>query len=337
MTLAKLGIALWGTQPIRRLVEQVQLAERIGFESAWVIDSQLICRDVFLTLAACLASTSRISLAPGVTNPLTRHVSVTASAMATLEEMYPGRVFAGVGTGFSSLRTVGMPAAKATELERFVVDLKTLLRKESVAFDNNVRGGVTWLDRPCPVPVVVAASGPKITRLAARIADGAILLQGVAPDLLDRGLGWFDDEANSAGRNLDQLTITCWTPLGIGPSSAAGRDDVRARVASAIMQTHPDWFEGDELDAIRKLKASYRDYEHASSRPNHAALISDRMVERYSIAGDAAEVSERLSLLLAHPRLDRVVLTPQGGAASLDEVLRLLEKAVLPKVTHLVD
>ena len=60
----KLGIALWGTQPMPRLIEQVRLAERLGLESVWVIDSQLICRDVFVTLAACLAGTSRICLSP---------------------------------------------------------------------------------------------------------------------------------------------------------------------------------------------------------------------------------------------------------------------------------
>jgi 5,10-methylenetetrahydromethanopterin reductase len=332
MGLVKLGIALWGTQPVPKLVEQVQLAERIGFESAWVIDSQLICRDVFITLAACLAGTSRISLATGVTNPLTRHVSATASAIATLEEMYPGRVLAGVGTGFSSLRTVGMEASKATKLERFVLDLKALLRKDSVAFENSVRGGMTWLERACAAPVVVAASGPKISRLAARIADGAILLQGIAPDLLDRGIGWLDDGATQAHRDIDELAITCWTPLGIGPTSAAGRNDVRARVASAIMQTNSDWFEGEERDAIRQLKASYKDFQHASSRPAHAGLISDRMVERYAIAGDPVEVSERLTTLLAHPRLDRVVLTPQGGAESLDEILLAFEKDVLPRL-----
>jgi hypothetical protein len=121
-----------------------------------------------------------------------------------------------------------------------------------------------------------------------------------------------------------------------GPS-AAGRADARARVASAIMQTNAEWFEGEERDAIRKLKASYQDYKHASSRPDHAALISDRMVERYAIAGDAVEVSERLASLLAHPHLDRVVLTPQGGATSLDEVLLFLGKAVLPLLRHMVD
>jgi DTW domain-containing protein YfiP len=98
------------------------------------------------------------------------------------------------------------------------------------------------------------------------------------------------------------------------------------------MQTSPDWFEGEEREAIRQLKASYQDYKHASSRPDHAALISDRMVERYAIAGDAVEVAERLAALIAHPRLDRIVLTPQGGATSLDEVLLMLDKHVLRNV-----
>ena len=49
-----LGIALWGTHPMPKLVEQVRIAEALGFESVWVIDSQLICRDIFVTLAACL-------------------------------------------------------------------------------------------------------------------------------------------------------------------------------------------------------------------------------------------------------------------------------------------
>src|SRR5262245_59441085 len=119
-----------------RLIEQVQIAEALGLESVWVIDSQLICRDIFVTLAACLEKTSRIVMATGVTQPRTRHVSAAASALATLDETYPGRVMAGVGTGFSSLRTIGMPAAKAAELEAFVRSLRALLRRQEVPFEN---------------------------------------------------------------------------------------------------------------------------------------------------------------------------------------------------------
>jgi alkanesulfonate monooxygenase SsuD/methylene tetrahydromethanopterin reductase-like flavin-dependent oxidoreductase (luciferase family) len=98
------------------------------------------------------------------------------------------------------------------------------------------------------------------------------------------------------------------------------------------MQGSPDRFQGEERAEVARLKASYQDYAHAASRPDHAALVSDRMVARYAIAGDTTEVAERLAALMAHPRLDRIVLTPQGGAAPLDEVLLTLEKHVLPKV-----
>lgn len=327
-----LGIALWGTYPIPKLVEQVRIAEAIGLESVWVIDSQLICREIFVTLAACLAQTSRIVMATGVTQPRTRHVSATASALATLEEMHPGRLMAGVGTGFSSLRTLGMAAAKTTELEAFVRSLRALLRKQEVPFENGVRGTIAWMEQASAMPVVVAASGPRMTRVAASIGDGAILFQGVASDLLDRGIGWMTDGAGMAGRDPTELSVTCWTPLGTGNTSAAAREDVRARVASSIMQTNPTWFEGEEREALLRLKNSYDDFKHAAAMPDHAALISDRMIERYAIAGDAAEITDRLQALMAYPRLDRIVLSSQGGSMSLDDTLRLLEQRVLPSV-----
>lgn len=200
----KLGIALWGTYPMPKLVEQVRIAEAMGLESVWVIDSQLICREIFVTLAACLAKTSRIVMATGVTQPRTRHVSATASALATLDEIHPGRVLAGVGTGFSSLRTIGMAAAKAAELEAFVRSLRALLRRQDVAFENGVCGTIAWMDRACTMPVVVAASGPRMTRVAASIGDGAILFQGAAADLLDRGIGWMTEGAREAGRDASE-------------------------------------------------------------------------------------------------------------------------------------
>ena len=226
-----------------------------------------------------------------------------------------------------------MAPAKASELERFVLDLKMLLRKGSAEYDSGVRGGLTWLARACPSEVVVAASGPKITRMAARIADGAILLQGVAPDLLERGIGWLRDGAEDAGRDFDRLSITCWTPLGIGTTSAAGRDDVRARVASAVMQTNPDWFEGEEREAIRQAEGVLS--ETTSMPRRDPTMLHSSRIAWSSVMQSPATLSRFPSVWLrsiAHPRLDRIVLTPQGGAASLDEVLLMLKKNVLPKV-----
>lgn len=325
---AELGIAIWGTRPVARLVEDVRRAERMGFGSAWVIDSQLLCRDVFVTMASCLSATSTIKLATGVINPTTRHVSATAGALASLDELYPGRVMAGVGTGFSSLRTIGLRAARMVELETFVRKLKSMLSADAVEFDNDVREKISWLDAPSPVPISIAASGPRATRLAGEIADGAILLHGVSPDLLDGALDFLAEGVATAGRSAGALDVTVWAPLGIGETRSAGRDAVRARVASALMQKEPDAFSGRDRDGVIRLRQAYHDMGHAAAVPEHAQLVSDRMIDRYAIAGDPADVGAQLGALRNSDGINRVVLAAHGGSLPFDGVLDLLEDAL---------
>src|SRR5262249_51507282 len=88
----KFDLGILASQPVPAIVEQVKLAEALGFEPAWITDTHLVCRELWVTLAACALGTSRIRLGPGITVPHTRHISVTASALATLEEMAEGRV-----------------------------------------------------------------------------------------------------------------------------------------------------------------------------------------------------------------------------------------------------
>jgi len=196
-----------------------------------VIDSQLLCREVYLTLGACLANTTTLRVATGVTQPATRHPSVAASALATLAEISGGRAVMGIGTGFSSLRTIGLPAAKIAEVRDYVTAVRRLLRGEAVGFGNGTEGRITWLDQPVDVPVVIAASGPRMTRSAAQFADGVILHQGISPDLLDRAVGWAREG------NADPPEMSCWVPYSMADDPREARDRVRARVAGALMNT----------------------------------------------------------------------------------------------------
>ena len=107
----KFDVAILATEPLPDVVRQVQLAERLGYDTAWITDSHLVCRELWVTLGACAAATSRIRLGPGVTVPHSRHVSVTASAVATLHDLAPGRTVLGVGTGGSSAQTMGLSLA----------------------------------------------------------------------------------------------------------------------------------------------------------------------------------------------------------------------------------
>ena len=202
----RLGLALWGTEPAAALAHHAALAERIGFDSVWVIDSQLLCREVTITLAAILMATQRIRAATGVTQPVTRHASVMASAMATLSELSGGRAIMGIGTGFSSLRTIGLPQAKIADVETYVAAVRGLLRHENVMFAGT-DAALTWMDAPAPVPIVIAGTGPRMIRAAGRIADGVILHHGVSPELIGRALHWLDGAA---------VEVSCWTPYSLG-------------------------------------------------------------------------------------------------------------------------
>jgi 5,10-methylenetetrahydromethanopterin reductase len=233
----RLGLALWGAEPVPRLVAHAQLAESIGLDSIWAIDSQLLCREVTVTLTACLAATTRLLVATGVTQPATRHPSVAASALATLHEMSGGRALMGVGTGFSSLRTIGLPAARIAEVEQFVGTVRRLLRQETVGF-GAVEGALAWLPSPVAAPIVVAASGPRMTRAAPRFADGVILHHGVSDALLTRALGWLREGVERAGRAGRQapFEVSVWVPYAFSSDPRAARDSIRPRVAAAVVQ-----------------------------------------------------------------------------------------------------
>jgi 5,10-methylenetetrahydromethanopterin reductase len=312
----RLGLTMWGTEPVAAMVRHAALAERIGFDSVWLIDSQLLCRDVTVSLTAILSATTTLRAATGVTQPVTRHASVTAGMMATLAEMSGGRAIMGIGTGFSSLRTIGLKAARIAEVEDFSGEVRRLLRGED--------GRMSWLEAPAEVPIVVAATGPRMTRAAARFADGVILHQGLSPDLLARAFGWLGDST---------AEVSCWAPHSLGATPAEARDRVRSRVAGALVNVKTDWFEGAERDAVERLQAGYDVGHHASADADHAASVLDSLVDRYALAGTAESVRDGLARLLDRPGVSRVILNPQivgPGAKPLDVVLRELETQVLP-------
>ena len=76
----------------------------MGYERVWVYDSPALYGDVWVALARVAESTDHIGLATGVAVGFLRHVMVTASAIATIEELAPGRLSFAVGTGFTGAR-----------------------------------------------------------------------------------------------------------------------------------------------------------------------------------------------------------------------------------------
>ena len=89
----KIGINLMPEAPVSDLVVLARIAEELGFARVWVYDEGLAMRDVYVTMTAIAAATSKVHVGTGITNPYTRHPSTTAAAIATLHEMTGGRAF----------------------------------------------------------------------------------------------------------------------------------------------------------------------------------------------------------------------------------------------------
>ena len=93
MSKVKFGVGLFATENAREGLRLAQLADDLGYDRFWVGDSHMIWREPYVLMGAMAATTKRIAIGPGVTHPLVRHITVTASAMATLNELAPGRAY----------------------------------------------------------------------------------------------------------------------------------------------------------------------------------------------------------------------------------------------------
>src|SRR5438093_5247022 len=168
-----------GFPPSRDLPTSARLAESLGYERVWAYDSPALYGDVWVALARVAEATDRIGVATGVAVPSLRHPVVTASAIATVHELAPGRVAAAFGTGVTALLTMGKRAMRWADLARYVTTVRALLRGDVAEVD----GAKCQLlyspgfgdDRPIDVPLLVAAAGPKGFAVAHDVADGVVV------------------------------------------------------------------------------------------------------------------------------------------------------------------
>src|SRR6202522_4149707 len=112
----------------------VKRAEELGFSHAWFYDTQMLCADCFVAMGAAAVQTSRIRLGTGVLIPTNRIAPVTANAFASLNQLAPGRIDFGVGTGFTGRRTMGLGAIRLAEMEDYIRVVMALLDRQTPEF-----------------------------------------------------------------------------------------------------------------------------------------------------------------------------------------------------------
>ena len=201
----RVGMRIPPCEPPAKIAVIARRAEELGFDQLWFPDSQLLWRDCYIVIAACANATSRIGLGTAITNIVTRHPSVVASAARTLAEMAPGRFRLGLGVGNSSVEPVGLAPSSQADFRAAVRDIRALSNGEEAVF-NGVAGRMR--DPGPDFEIHVAATGPKNLVMAGEIADGVILLSGVAPDNLARSIDLAQSGVRAKGGDPSLMSVT---------------------------------------------------------------------------------------------------------------------------------
>jgi 5,10-methylenetetrahydromethanopterin reductase len=225
----------------------VQRAEALGFHRAWFYDTQMLSADPFVAMAAAAMKTTRIRLSTGVLIPSNRIAAVAANAFASLNKLAPGRIDFGVGTGFTGRRAMGLGAVKLSEMAEYIRIVQALLRDETVEAEIEGKRRLIRLLNPelglvntrDPVPLYIAATGPKARALTAKLGAGWI---NTAGDVVGAAAGMREMEGlwRDAGHARDRLDAVVLTGGAIlDPGEAMDSDRVVAQAGPrAAMLLH---------------------------------------------------------------------------------------------------
>jgi alkanesulfonate monooxygenase SsuD/methylene tetrahydromethanopterin reductase-like flavin-dependent oxidoreductase (luciferase family) len=304
--------------PADHVLSFARRAESHGFDELWVVED-LGFRGGIAQAAVVLASTERIIVGIGILPAGARNVAFAAMELATLGQLFPGRLIAGIGHGMPGwMRTIGAwPESPLTLLREYTIALRTLLRGEpGPAAGRYVQvEGITLDEVPALVPpVVLGVRGPRSVAAAGEVADGINLAEPAAPAYIAAALAQAGRIPGEAGFETIAYDLAV-----VDDDPAAARADVRPALAPI---GEPDWAPHlvplPFADELARLRAD------ATDPQAFAAAMPDDWVDALTLAGTPAQVRERVAARHAAGATS-AVLIPVGSdpMAALDALGRI--------------
>ena len=314
-----------------------KLYEDAGWDGLLFTDSQHHNGDVYQSLALASVATERIGLGTGVTNPLTRNAAVTAAAILSVQVESDGRAILGIGRGDSSLGHLGLGPASVSVLEDYVTKVEGYLRGEAV-IQNGHAAHLKWIEGIPKPPVDIAATGPRVSEVAGRVADSITVAVGADAERMQRNI----DRARAAREavGLDSATLATGAYLNVAahPDVAVARRVIRGSIGTmahfSSMRGAPlDEVASPERSVVQDVGAHYQLSLHGDVRAVHLQKVDDAFIDRFGVVGTPQQVVERLGAMLDQAPLGRVCMMHGSRGADrteLAEVRDCLAREVLP-------
>lgn len=258
-------------------------AEKVGFDLVGVPDSQSIARENVVSSTLAAWTTERVRFGPMVTNPITRHPAVVASAVATLSEIAPNRVVLGIGAGDSATHNLALGPAKLTQLRSYVTTIRKLLLQGEAEYRGRTLR-IAWKSRY--VPLYVAAIGPRTLELAGEIADGIVVLNGLLPENIETSLRHVQIGAARSNRRLTDLDIWWWTSMSVADTRDAAIDALLMSLASGAKHLAQITTKGKQIPPalepkFKEVMARYRFDQHQVPDGPNVQLIKELDLVEY--------------------------------------------------------
>ncbi len=301
-----MDFGVWFLQPDwQDYTRGARLAEENGFKVVGVIDSPYNFMDVYPIMTSIALGTEKIDVGPFVTNPVTRHPSITAAAMATLSIMSGGRAFLGYGRGDSAVKMLGLNPAKWRDYETSVREIRSWMAGEPVQVEGAPDAVVMpWAKNAPVVPISLGVFGPRGCRTAGQLADVA------TAECAELGATqWFysmvQEEAQKAGRGPVPFEVSIATYISDDVTKAREmcrwEPEILTNVLWHLFRTYPldtlppSMAEGFEwLADIHDWWGQHDWSKHAQVDEAHQRIISDALVDKWTVCGSVDTVVDKL-------------------------------------------
>ena len=329
------GFTLKPENSVERTLALTRQAESAGFDYGWLFDSHVLWREPYVLLTLMAQATTNLRLGTCVTNPATREPSVTASALAVLDEVSGGRMDLGIGRGDSARRVLGKPPTTMAALEESITVIKALVEGRTIEFEGTDLV-LPWTGR-WELPVWVAGYGPMALAMIGRVADGVILQLG-DPDLIRWFVSQLREAEAAAGRPPGSVKVQAAAAAHVG-DRVDGRQ--RTRWFPALVSNHvvdlvnkyPREQLPESLTGYIHDRTGYDYHHHAEVGSSNASFVTDEITDRFCVLGQAEEHVEKLRTL-ADAGVDQFNLYLMNGDE--EQQLELYGTHVIPALRDVV-
>ncbi len=302
--------------------------EALGYSSVWVADSQMLFSDCYAVLALAARETKRLRIGPGTAICGTRIPPVQAAAMATINALAPGRVFLGMGTGNTAMRTMGQKPMKMADYSEYLRVLAGLLRGETVDYTfEGVTKPVKLLNREDrgmrldpPIPLYVSGFGPRAMSLAGEHGDGIIFAIPPRGVPVADALGHARQGAARANKTLDGFRNASLSSVFVLENGErADSDRVKAAIGPNVMASVYYFYDTVQerniappsflrriwepycklIESTPPERRHFRTHEmhYTGLHPGEAELIDEQLIRDTCLIGTADELVDRIGAL----------------------------------------